>query len=1341
MIGQLHSFNVQDDFTMYKEIMDNYFIANKITDENRKRAIFLSSVGLPAYKKLRDLCLPDMPNSKSYNDLCKLLQEHIQPKPSESIQRFKFNMATRNPGEPISAYTTRLRALAEHCNFGDGLEVALRDRLVCGILDTNIQKRLLAEKNLTFNQAYELALGLEVASKNVSLINETSAVGVNKIGHQNNSHNHRQKKFKSDSYACNRCGGIDHKINNCRHKDTICNYCRKKGHLAKVCFKRKNDQDHNSRTNSNTNRKIGSIVKTVETDSSTATDICDHTDLFKGFTIGSVTSGVHDYQSPIRISAKCDDVNITFELDTGASFSLINEHLFRTHWNEERLEKSDISLFSYTGEQIPVVGLFYPLVQYNAGGGDSPTNGTEVQLPLLVVKGNGKPLWGRNWLHKIKLNWSVINQVQTKTKASEITGKYSHVFGKGCGTYTGESIKLHLDPTVQPKYFKARNVPYALREKVLEEIDRLVHEGIIEPVQFSNWATPCVPVLKSDSTIRLCGDYSRTTNLALKDESYPLPKIEDIFARLAGGKLFTKIDLSQAYQQLLLHPDSRECTTINTLKGLFQYRRLPYGLNQCPSLFQRIIDNLLLDCPGTTCYLDDILVTGKSLEDHYANLEQVLQKLSDAGFRANLEKCVFFSKSVEYLGHVIDANGLHASRKKTLAICNAPKPTDVSQVRAFCGMMQYYHKFCKNLSQILVPLYELLGSKSAWNWTERHDKAFEECKKMLDSPPILVHYDPDLPIQVTCDASSYGLGSVISHKMTDGTIRPIAFASRTLHPAERNYSQVEKEALACIFAVTRFHQYLYGRKFQLVTDHKPLLGLLQKWKQVPEQASPRMVRWSLKLQAYDYELIYMPGQQIANADGLSRLPIKVSFPTKIPTVEEYEISSIACSPGSIVSSTDVHKASGKDTTIATAMRYTLHGWPGKVSTDLEPYFRRREELSVEKGCLFLGFRMVIPTVLRPKILYTLHEGHPGISRMKALGRSYVWWPGFDNDVETRVRTCDACQEVQPKQQKAPLHPWEYPSTPWSRIHVDYKGPVDGKLYLVIIDAHSKWVEVLPTKFATSTTTIKLLQKVFVQHGLPKSLVSDNGTCFASVEFKTYMDSLGIKHIFSAPFHPSTNGQAERAVQNLKKALQKAKASGESIDDALAKFLFSYRITPSVVTGYTPAELLNGRKLRSKLDLLYPDVSERVGGSQEMSVQRNMGKARSFQVGEKVYVESFSTLSNRWIEGEITESSGPVSYKIKLNSGKIIRRHIDHIRVGKPHTPESKGDIPNSFDAVARDFHFQEIPKSEALVPQSTQADSLLHDQAPVRTTTERERYPKRNVKNPDWLIPHGSCPP
>ena len=521
-------------------------------------------------------------------------------------------------------------------------------------------------------------------------------------------------------------------------------------------------------------------------------------------TLFHVTAGKN---KPYRTTLIVNGKPLLMEIDTGASVSLVGEGTFkdiRDGKSTVELQETSTQLQTYTKEAIPVLGSAQVPVEHN---------GQSLTLPLIVTAGNGTPLLGRDWLAALQLDWRSIFSVGSSLSLQQVLEKHREVFKEGLGELRGMKAKIYIDRSERPRFYPARQVPFAIRQKVEEELERLQALGVIHPVQFADWAAPIVPVIKGDGSVRICGDYKITVNRAARLEKYPIPRIEELFASLAGGKSFTKLDLSHAYLQVPLDEESCQYVTVNTHRGLFEYRRLPFGVASAPSIFQRVMENLLQGIKGVCVYIDDILVTGATEEEHLRNLAQVLQRLESAGMRLKKEKCAFLLPSVAYLGHIISQEGLHTEGTKVRAIADAPEPKNVGELRSFLGMVNYYGKFLPDLATTLSPLYCLLRKSCPWRWRTKQKKAFRQVKDLLRSGRVLTHFDDRLPLVLACDASPYGLGAVLSHRMPNGEEKPVGFASRTLTKAETNYSHLDKEGLAIIFGVKKFHQYLYGRRF------------------------------------------------------------------------------------------------------------------------------------------------------------------------------------------------------------------------------------------------------------------------------------------------------------------------------------------------------------------------------------------------------------------------------------------------------------------------------------------------------------------------------------------------
>ena len=1118
----------------------------------------------------------------------------------------------------------------------------IRDRLVCGVSHDTIQPRLLAEKDLTYEKAIEIAQAVEAAEKNTKIIkNGNGKQSIHYAGTATSKQADKKVPVKRssqeqnrDPITCYRCGG-PHLAPVCKYKDAVCRTCQKKGHLAKVC--RSKGKPPGKPVTSQRNYYVQDSPEDEDTSEGSYGMFIVQQDMVKPYILD-----VHINQVPIKM-----------EFDTGASLSILSAatyHSIKEKTNIPPLEESHIRLKTYTGEVIKVLGK----TTVSAKLSDQ-----EEVLTIHVVDGAGPDLLGRDWVNSFKVNPGKVNHIEENTQPLQnVLDKHAEVFDGTLGCLKDVEISLEVKPQSRPKFFKPHSVPFAFKKIVKEELDRLMNQGIISPVKTSKWAAPIVPVLKRNGTMRICGDFKTTFNQVSDTESYPLPRVDELFSNLAGGKYFSTLDLSNAYLQLPLAESSKEFLTINTHQGLYQFNRLPFGVASAPAIFQRTMETLLRDLPGVAVYLDDILIMGRCLDEHLQNLDRVLERLAAAGLRLNRDKCSFLQTLIEYLGHVIDAQGLHPTEEKISAIKNAPTPKNITELRSFLGMLNYYSKFMPGLSMKLAPLYTLLRKESRWIWGSQQERAFAEAKNALQADSVLVHFDPAKPLILACDASDYGLGAVLSHQDDNGE-RPIAYISRTLNPAEKKYSQLEKEALAIIFAVKKFHQYLYGVHFTIQSDHQPLSFLFSERKGIPVMASSRIQRWAVTLAAYRYNIQYKPGKKLNNADALSRLPLAVTtkhdgLPGDVVHIIDH-LSTTTCSSASI------QKWTERDPVLSEVKRFVLQGFPSQLDSKFTPFKSRSKELSVTNGCILWGARVVVPPQGRSSVLKELHDTHPGCSKMKSLARSYIWWPKMDSDIEDFVKQCQSCQESRPAPPVAPLHPWEWPSVPWSRLHLDFAGPFLGHNFLVLVDACSKWMDVQLMNSTASVKTIEVLRKIFSTHGLPRKIVTDNGTAFTSHEFRTFMEQNGIRHVTSAPYHPSTNGLAERAVQTFKRAIERM--GDRPIQERLSKFLLMYRLTPHSTTGIAPAEMLLGRRPRSVLDNLHPDPSDRVEHKQlKQKLSHDTSKLlRSFKVGQSVLAENFTGKNPKWMPGTISDVTGPLSYKVSLSGGITVRRHIDSIR--------------------------------------------------------------------------------
>ena len=481
-----------------------------------------------------------------------------------------------------------------------------------------------------------------------------------------------------------------------------------------------------------------------------------------------------------------------------------------------------------------------------------------------------------------------------------------------------------------------------------------------------------------------------------------------------------------------------------------------------------------------------------------------------------------------------------------------------------------------------------------------------------------------------------------------------------LSSSEKNYVQLEREALSLVYDVKKFHQFLYGRLFTLYTDHKPLTVIFNPRKGIPPLSATRLQRWSVIMSAYDYTIVLKPTQLHRNVDGLSRLPLFINRETK--ELSEPSIFNVRQIENLPVTAIQLRAATRQDPILAKVLLYIKHGWPTEVPEHLKPYWTRRTEITVEDDCLMWGIHVIVPKKLQNAVLQELHQTHLGIVRMKKVARSYVWWTNIDKDIEHLVKNCCHCQVVQNVPPVVPLHPWIWPSEPWRQIHADFAGPFCGRTFLVVLDSYSRWPEIIQMKTTTTTATILQLRKLFLAYGLSKQLVSDNGPQFSSSELAEFLQKNGLKHIKSAPYHPLSNGAVKQFIQTFKKAMRSGEHQGPPFDQYLNMFLLTYRSTAHYTTNMLPCMLFLKREVRTRLDLLRPDVKSRVTWKQagQKKAHDEHCRERTLFIGQRVMAKNYRA-GPGWLSDTVIERNGPLLYLIKVSGGQLWRRHIDQLR--------------------------------------------------------------------------------
>ena len=786
-----------------------------------------------------------------------------------------------------------------------------------------------------------------------------------------------------------------------------------------------------------------------------------------------------------------------------------------------------------------------------------------------------------------------------QSKLMELVEKYSELFALsstelGCTSLIEHSINTgdHLPIKQLP-----RRVPHFLKTKVSQHVQEMLKQGVVTP-SHSPWASPVVLVAKKDGTTRFCVDY-RKLNAVTKMDVHPLPRIDDSLDQLAGSCYFSTLDLASGYWQVGMHEESQEKTAFATWNGLYEFKVMPFGLCNAPTTFQRLMEKVLSGAVREKCliYLDDILVMGQTFEEHINNLRMVFDCLLKAGLRLKPGKCKLVRKQVEYLGYVVSSTGISADREKVLAVQGFPRPTELRALRAFLGLTSYYRRFIPCYSSIAQPLYNLTRKDAPYQWTEACENAFVRLKDCLTQAPVLAYPQFDVDFFLETDASGTGLGAVLSQRQSDNTVRPIAFASRTLQPHERNYGISELEGLGVVWAVKHFRCYLYGHHCTVLTDHEALKSLLRT-----PHPSGKLARWGMALQELDLTIEYRPGSRNQKADALSRYPVSL---LKSESPEELTPA--------VVAAVDTYWRGQSNRNMADtlserqradpALSYIIRYLEDAVLPDDDKKARElvlgRSQYTILESVLYKvendsSLRILVPQRDREELFKEAHEGvfgsHLREAKIYSQLSKHYWWPGMRSDVSYCCRACLVCATRNVGQAIKPLLTPIPVGGPFDRVGVDIlqlpKSSRGNRYAVVFMDYLTKWPEVFPAADQSAPTIAKLLvERIISRHGVPKELLSDRGASFLSKLIAEICKVMGIKKVNTTAYHPQSDGLVERFNRTLLDMLSKTvKAGGKDWDVRLPYLLFAYRSTVQPSTGESPFFLLYGRDPQLPTDI-------------------------------------------------------------------------------------------------------------------------------------------------------------
>ena len=771
-----------------------------------------------------------------------------------------------------------------------------------------------------------------------------------------------------------------------------------------------------------------------------------------------------------------------------------------------------------------------------------------------------------------------------QTEGDRWAEQFPDVFNTDGGLKSTQLVSMDIDtgnswPINQRPY----RIPLRKRQIVEEELDKMLAEDIIERSS-SSWASPITLVPKKDGTTRFCVDY-RKLNAVTKKDAHPLPNIQDIFDMMTGASVFTTLDLKSGYWQIPMTQDSREKTAFVCHRGLFQFKRMPFGLTNGPAVFQRMMNHVLAPYLGKSVmvYLDDIVIFSRNPEEHEQHVAQVLEALQAAQLTVKLSKCEFGKPEVKLLGFVVSGEGITSDPEKTRAIAEMAPPRDVKGIRSFLGMCSYYRQCIPDYAKVAGPLVKLTKKYTRFVWGRDEQNAWETLRDLLISDHVMAYPQPDKPYKLYTDACDYAVGAILCQEDDNGVERPVQYISKQLSGASLNWATIEKEAWAVVFALNKLRPYLYSADFTIYTDHKPLKSLF-----LSEVKNTKIQRWAVLLADYGAPIEYRQGPNNIRADMLSRIKPRTDIerdsliisavieedeiPWEFDKLEKQEISREQKETPEYRLGLDDEEGYA----VTDGLLYTLIPPPGKPEYP----------------------RLILPPSARFRVIRRAHAevGHQGMRKTLDRIQEAYKWPGMRREIYLTISKCAKCAVHRSKRERVPPTAMPIAHYPSQIVGMDMCGPFPesrqgNKYILTLIDHCTGWVEVKPLANKTAANVVRYLESEYIpRYGPPEVIITDQGLEFKNRQVEGYLSSLGVDVRHSSPFHPQTNGKIERFHRTFKGILRKyVNARPGEWEEHLGPTLWAHRVSTSSVTGFTPYFLTYGRKPKLPFSRIFPGV--------------------------------------------------------------------------------------------------------------------------------------------------------
>lgn len=1174
---------------------------NQWFEQDRRRQ-FLGLYVTPRFREDYEAVVPETERAKcTFSNLKEKIRDLYRPSANKTIVNYEFRLLRQKPEQSLSSFILEVSRAAERADFKCNNEgctvptVMIRDQIIFGTNNEEFRKKALQEKwdlqNLKTN-ARTIEAAQAGMKRMAGLSDEEEkdlAVGPvrRNMGRYSNKYRQKATRGKSDDERtrvarelCSKCG-----YKNCRGSEKCpangkrCDTCGKIGHFRKMCRKV---------------RRMREMSPSEDDGNSTEDDISENEGRStvsarrgKALRIQDVRLTHNKATSRYNVRVRLGGQDVFVVTDTGSEINVCS--IITARRLGLRLRHTSMKIRPYGSKTMRAIGKYTGSLQFRS---------SVIRSTWYVINAEVEDLlcgWDAERLGIITFEGS--RDAQTERVASicrlatssvddlgtRMIRKYPAAFA-GIGKLRNYKVHFHTDPEVRPIAQPQRPVPYHLQEPFEREIREMEEQGVIEehhgPV---TWLSNPMLVPKDDNRVRVTLD-ARQPNKAIKDTKIPIPRAEDIRARLAGAKWFTKLDFRSAFHQLELDEESQMLTVFYAGHRLMRYNRLTMGTLPASGELNKALTPIFANCPEIHVIHDDIIIATESKRAHERVVEMAIKAIQEAGLTLNMEKCRFAKRKVRFWGCIVSDQGVSPDPEKVRALDKAGPPSNKAELRSFLSMVQAQSEFIPKLAKETEALRSLIKKNVRFKWGREQEKEFQKVKRLFREDTMLRFFDPKKKTFLFVDAHQTGLAAILAQGSTKEDAKPVAMNSRTTTKTEQRYPQIDLEGLAVDYGLRRFRNYLAGGKQNfIVTDHRPLVSIFNG----NRTGSIRLDRVKLRHQDVKFTVDYQEGEKNP-ADYLSRNAEMLDQKSEEERQESNEMVKVIYMLHTTpfmeaLGHSAIRKESKRDPVLRNAKSLLKEGDVPRKSDPAIALKSVWEELTIVEGLVFRGDKVILPEALHQTALRLAHQGaHPGEDRMLRRLRSHLWFPGMYREVKRFVQECKECALFTRKATKEPQSHLSTPDSPWNTVSLDLFGPLpDNRHVLVAQDQLSRFPVAKIVPKPNAGHVIKATEGIYQHYGYPDTHITDNGRCFTSREFEEYSRSKDIQHKATYPYHPQANpvecfmkplGKAIKIAHHQKQPLKRA------IDDAVA----THRATPHPVTGVTPAEMMFRYRFRSNL---------------------------------------------------------------------------------------------------------------------------------------------------------------